>query len=169
VKSIATPKLRQISPALIGALVVIWLLLSQSLDPGSITLGFVLALAVAWASAALRPTRPRLRRPLAAVRLIATVLVEITRSNLAVARIVLGLTGGRKVTSGFVDIPLDIRDPHGVAGLAAIITSTPGTVWIGLSEDGKTLTLHVLDVRDDDSLTRLIKDRYEQPLMRIFE
>jgi multicomponent K+:H+ antiporter subunit E len=136
---------------------------------GSIVFGVVLALALAWASVTLRPLRPRMRRPFAAFGLLATVVLDIVRSNFAVARVVLGLVRGREVRAGFVDIPLDLRDPHGLASLAAIITSTPGTVWADLTPDGKTLTLHVLDLRDEAEWIRWIKTRYEQPLMRIFE
>jgi multicomponent K+:H+ antiporter subunit E len=68
-----------------------------------------------------------------------------------------------------VDIPLELRDPHGLAALAVIVTSTPGTVWAGLSPDGGTLTLHVLDLQDDAEWIHVIKHRYERPLMRIFE
>ena len=75
---------------------------------------------------------------------------DIVRSNFAVARIVLGLVGTRQVRSGFVQIPLDLREDHGLAVLACIVTSTPGTVWAGLSPDGATLTLHVLDLQDQD-------------------
>jgi multicomponent K+:H+ antiporter subunit E len=146
-----------------------WLLLSQSIGIGSIVLGVLLAVALAWGSVTLRPLRPRLHRPLAAFGLLATVVLDIVRSNFAVARIVLGLVRGREVRAGFLEIPLDLRDPHGLAGLAAIITSTPGTIWVDLTPDSKTLTLHVLDLRDEAELIRAIKTRYEQPLMRIFE
>ena len=168
-KQIARRALRQLPPVLIGTLVVVWLLLSQSIGIGSIVLGVVLALALAWASVTLRPLQPRLRRPLTAFGLLATVVLDVVRSNFAVARIVLGLVRGREVRAGFLDIPLDLRDPHGLAALAAIITSTPGTVWVDLAPDGKTLTLHVLDLQDEAALTLRIKTRYEQPLMRIFE
>ena len=49
-----------------------------------------------------------------------------------------------------MQIPLDLQDAHGLAVLACIVTSTPGTVWVGLSPDGATLTLHVLDLDDED-------------------
>jgi multicomponent K+:H+ antiporter subunit E len=160
---------RALPPVLTASLVIMWLLLSQSLGGASIVLGVLLALALAWGIATLRPLRPHVHRPLAAFALLATVLLDIVRSNFAVARIVLGLVRGREVRAGFLDIPLDLRDPHGLAGLAAIITSTPGTIWVDLTPDGTTLTLHVLDLRDEAELIRSIKTRYEQPLMRIFE
>ncbi len=53
--------------------------------------------------------------------------------------------------------------------LACIVTSTPGTVWAGLSPDGATLTLHVLDLQDEDEWIRTIKRRYESRLMEIFQ
>ncbi len=168
-KQIAGRPMGRLPPVLTGTLVVMWLLLSQSISIGSIVLGVVLALALARASAALRPLHPRLRRPLVAFGLFATVMLDIVHSNFAVARIVLGLVRGREVRAGFLHIPLDLRDPHGLAALAAIITSTPGTVWVDLTPDGKTLTLHVLDLQDKAELSLRIKTRYEQPLMRIFE
>jgi multicomponent K+:H+ antiporter subunit E len=97
------------------------------------------------------------------------VFVDIVRSNVSVARIIFGLTHGRQITSGFVDIPLDMRDPHGLAVLAAIVTSTPGTVWANLSIDGTTLTLHVLDLKDEAAWITTIKQRYERLLMEIFD
>lgn len=157
------------SPALVVLLTVVWLLLNQSLAPGHLILGLLLALLLSAASTRLRPVRARLRRPDVAVKLLGVVLVEIVRSNLGVARIVLGLVRHRTVRSGYVDIPLDLRDPHGLAALAIIITSTPGTVWAGQSEDGRVLSLHVLDLDDERRWIRYVKDRFEAPLRKIFE
>ena len=118
---------------------------------------------------AVRPVLPRLRRPEKALLLLWLVFVDIVRSNFAVARIVLGLNGKRAIRSGFLDVPLDMRDPHGLAALATIVTSTPGTIWAGLSQDSATLTLHVLDLRDERASIDTIKQRYERLLMEIFE
>jgi multicomponent K+:H+ antiporter subunit E len=73
------------------------------------------------------------------------------------------------VHSGFLEIPLELRDPHGLVVLAVIVTSTPGTSWAGVSPGGRTLTLHVLDLKDEEGWIRLIKERYERPLLRIFQ
>ena len=48
-------------------------------------------------------------------------------------------------------------------------STTPGTVWAGFSEQKGVLTLHVLDLKDENHWIRLIKLRYEQPLKEIFE
>jgi multicomponent K+:H+ antiporter subunit E len=157
-------------PIVLGVvLVAMWLLLNSSLSAGHGLLGIVLTAALLWLAARLRPVRPHLRRPMLLLPLAGAVFADVVRSNIGVARVVLGLTGGRRVHSGFLDIPLDLRDPHALAVLAAIITSTPGTSWAGVSLDGRQLKLHVLDLQDEAYWIATIKQRYEQPLMRIFE
>lgn len=161
--------MRRIPLLLVVTLLGIWLLLNGELTFAQTAFGLLLAVLLVFAVERLRPVRPRVRRLYLAVPLAATVLVDILRSNVAVARIVLGLVRDRQVRSGFLDIPLELSDPHGLAVLAVIVTSTPGTSWAGVAPDGQTVRLHVLDLKDEAEWIRVIKERYERPLMRIFE
>ncbi|HEX7060724.1 MAG TPA: Na+/H+ antiporter subunit E [Woeseiaceae bacterium] len=160
---------RRLSWGLIGWLTFLWLLLNQTLAPEQALLGVVAAAALSWAFSPLRPLHATIHNPQVVVALLFSVLTDVIRSNFAVARIVLGLVHDRKIHSGFVEIPLELRDPHGLAGLAMIVTATPGTVWVDLAPDASRLTLHILDVQDEQAWIRWIKNRYEKPLMRIFE
>jgi multicomponent K+:H+ antiporter subunit E len=146
----------------------LWLLLNDTLAPGHLVLGLILTIAIALGTAAMRPLRARPHHLLVAVPLFFVVLTDIIRSNIAVAGIILGFAS-RRTVSGFMKIPIDLRDPYGLATLACIITATPGTVWAGLSPDGRALTIHVLDLQDEEAWIRTIKYRYERPLMEIFE
>jgi multicomponent K+:H+ antiporter subunit E len=154
---------------LVVGLTVTWLLLAEHASLAQLLLGAGVSLLMVYGFRAVRPVHPRLRRPASALRLLGRVTLDILRSNYHVARIVLGLTGGREIRSGFVDIPLRLRDPHGLATLAAIVTSTPGTVWADLSDDNAVLTLHVLDLTDEGHVRNLVRERYERLLMEIFE
>jgi multicomponent K+:H+ antiporter subunit E len=149
------------------ALFIVWLLLNQSISPGHIILGAAAALAGGWTLTALELPKARLRRPGAMLRLAARVFADIVRSNIAVARIVLGLAR-RTRTPGLVDIPLELRDPYGLAALACIITSTPGTLWVGFDAASGTLTIHVLDLIEESEWVHTIKTRYERLLLEIF-
>jgi multicomponent K+:H+ antiporter subunit E len=144
-----------------------WLLLNQSLSTGQLLLGASMALIGGWALAALEQPKARPRRPLAILRLALIVSADIVRSNIAVARIIIGF-GRRERRPGFVDIPLELRDPYGLTLLACIITSTPGTLWVKFEEPAGTLTIHVLDLVDEAEWISNIKSRYEQPLLEIF-
>lgn len=160
---------RRVPPVLAGSLLALWLLLNASLSLGHVVLGLMLAIGVSWASSTLRPLQPKLKRAYLAGVLLVVVLRDIVRSNFNVARIVLGLRRGRELRSGFLKVPLTLKDPHGVAVLAGIVTSTPGTVWVEHDAETSTLTLHVLDLRDEAVWIAWVKDPYERLLREIFE
>lgn len=154
------------SPLLSAALLLVWLLLNDTLAPGQLLLGALLALALPPLTDRLRPERARLRRPLRAARLLVVVLVDIVLANIEVARRILGPES--VLRPRFVWLPLDIRDPYGIAALAGIITLTPGTVSSDLSADRRYLLVHAFNCDDPAALVASIKQRYERPLMEIF-
>ena len=100
--------------------------------------------------------------------LIWLVLDDVVRSNFAVLRIVLG-PSSRARTAGFLPIPLELRHTGGLAVMACIITATPGTSWARYDAARNILTIHVLDLVDDDAWVRMFKQRYERRLQEIFE
>ena len=160
---------RKLSPGMIAWLAFLWLLLNQTVAPGHVVLALAVALSLSWLASTLRPLGARIRNVQVIPGLLAIVFADVVRSNFAVALIVLGLVRGRQVKSGFLDVPLELRDPHGLAGLAMIVTATPGTVWVDLAPDHSRVTLHILDLADEERWIRWIKNRYERPLRRIFE
>ncbi|MDX3905477.1 MAG: Na+/H+ antiporter subunit E [Pigmentiphaga sp.] len=149
-------------------LLAMWLLLNQSVSPGHILLGAALAIALPLWTASLRPVQARLRRPGTALRLLGIVLVDSIRSNIDVARVILA-SRERRDNSGFIRLPLALQDPHGVATLAIILTAIPGTVCVELADDRSSITIHVLDLDDEQYWIDTIKNRYEKPLMEIFQ
>jgi multicomponent K+:H+ antiporter subunit E len=156
------------APLLSACLLGVWLLLSGSLDAGTLLLGAALALALPVLSAPLRPFAVRMRRPGVGLRLLAAVVRDVVVANLLVARG--ALRAGRvPPKSAFVVIPLDLRDANGLAALAMITTIVPGTVWSELALDRSALLLHVFDVDDEAVFVAHYKARYERPLMEIFE
>lgn len=154
-------------PVLSAFLLALWLLLNQSLSPGHVLLGGIVAIAGGLVISTLEMPRTRVRKPLAIARLAFVVLLDIVRSNIAVARIILARTPPAK--SGFLTIPLELRDHYALATLACIITSTPGTVWVSFDSAKGLLLIHVLDLTDEATWVELIKTRYERALMEIFE
>jgi multicomponent K+:H+ antiporter subunit E len=155
-------------PLLSALLAVIWLVFKQSLSPGAVLLGIALGVALGKVFGLLEAPKARVRNVPVAVRLLLRVLRDILRSNLAVAKLILG-GGGGKVHSGFVSIPLTLTDRHGLAVLACIITSTPGTVWVSYDPASGVLLIHVLDLVDEATWIATIQQRYERPLLEILQ
>jgi multicomponent K+:H+ antiporter subunit E len=150
------------------ALLAAWLLLNESFAAVHILLGTALGLGGGLLLARLQAPQGRLRRPAAVVELAFLVLEDIVRSNIAVARIVLSPATRQRV-AGFLSMPLELRHPSGLAMMACIITATPGTSWARYDAARNIVTIHVLDLVDEEEWIRTFKQRYERRLQEIFE
>jgi multicomponent K+:H+ antiporter subunit E len=156
---------------------VLWLLLNNTLDPAHVLLGLLLGWLLPLATGALcgaedpaASSRPGYRWRLHALRrlvsLAVAVSVDVVRSNIQVALLILGPVG--RIRSTFIEVPVDLEDPLAVAVLAGIVTMTPGTLSAGLSADRRMLTIHCLHAPDPQAVVAAIKVRYERPLAEIF-
>lgn len=151
------------------AVFIAWLLLNQSVAPGQLLLGLLLALGLPRLVRPLRPTGdPHIAQPWALARLLAGALVEIVRSCFNVSRVIL-FVKSRNLNSQFIRVPLDLTNPHGLALLSCLINMTPGTIWVEILADNRDLALHVFDLHDEQWWIDTIKTRYEKPIIEIFE
>ena len=57
---------------------------------------------------------------------------------------------------------------EGLAALACIITACPGTTWARYDSTANVLTMHILDLVDEQAWIETIKQRYERRLLEIF-
>ena len=156
------------TPLMSASLLALWLVLARSTGAGQLLLALGLAIAVPLLTANLRPTRVRVQRPLVVALYIWTVGGDVLRSNVQFAFGVLAWRW-RKPRAKFVTIPLELRDPLGLAALAMVTTVVPGTVWSEIALDRSALLLHVWDVQDEPAFVARFKARYEKPLREIFE
>lgn len=156
------------APLLSLSLCALWLLLNLSLSAGNLLLGLLLGLVAPLMFAPLRPLSVSIRKPFVAIRLFVQVGRDVVSSNLAVAWGILRARS-RPPRSGFVKVPLDLRDANGLAALSMICTVVPGTVWSELALDRSVLLMHVFDLDDEARFIEHFKTTYERPLMEIFQ
>lgn len=156
------------APLLSASLLGLWLALARSVSPGQILLGLGLAVVVPLLTAPFRPNPVRVRRPLVVVRFIFRVGRDVLVSNFDVAFGVVAWRW-RRPDARFVVIPLELRDPSGLAALAMVTTVVPGTVWSEIALDRSAVLVHVWNVVDEERFIARFKERYETPLREIFE
>ena len=154
-------------PALSGLLLIVWLLLQQSVAPVHLLGGSVLAVVVPLLCRGFLGPPARLRAWREVARLTAVVLRDIVLSNLSVARLVLDPRAVPR--PAWIRVPLDTRHPTAASVLAAIITTTPGTVSCVVDDERWEILVHALDAEDPQAMAAQMKQRYEAPLRRIFE
>jgi multicomponent K+:H+ antiporter subunit E len=150
------------------ALLVLWLILTGSLETGQILLAAIIAVGMSHALAQfhLRPKKP-VPNPGLWLRLFLRVSGDIMLANFGVAWVVL-TRPGRALRPAFLVVPLDLRDPWAITLFAGIISITPGTVSADLDTEGDLLLVHCLDEPDPEAAVARLKQRYERPLKEIF-
>ncbi|MBK5969863.1 MULTISPECIES: Na+/H+ antiporter subunit E [Thiorhodovibrio] len=122
-------------PLLSLTLLIIWLLLNNSIGPGNLLLGSLLALSLSRVTANFWPERPRLRKPLKLLAYLVQLFVDILIANLQVALLILGPR--TRLHPAFVELPLELTDPFAITVLASVISLTPGTVSADVIQPAK--------------------------------
>lgn len=147
---------------------MLWLMLNKSTSAGQMIFGGVLGLLVPILTRGLRPLPVKMRSPGTALKLALRVVWDTSVSNFRVTMFLL-FPKLRKKESAFLMIPLELKDPNGLAVLAMITCITPGSSWAEISRDRTKLLLHVLEGDNPQETIDHLKKHYEKPLMKIFE
>jgi|SRR5680860_190956 len=153
-------------PILSVMLLIVWLLLNNSVAPGHIVLGTVVALVIPVFTRVLWPRPARIHRPDLILKLVGALLWDIVKANIEVATRILG--SQKNLRPRFVRLPLELQNDYAITTLASVISLTPGTVTADVNADRKSLLIHCLHVDDEVALIDTIKRRYEAPLKEIF-
>jgi multicomponent Na+:H+ antiporter subunit E len=90
---------------------------------------------------------------------------ELVLANLRVTYDV--ITPGFHMRPGVVAVPLDARTDLEITLLANLITMTPGSFSLDVSDDRKVLYVHAMYVDDPDAFRREIKDGFERRVLEL--
>ncbi|OZG72854.1 Na+/H+ antiporter subunit E [Hahella sp. CCB-MM4] len=147
-------------------LLLVWLGLNNTLAPGHIVLGGILAFLIPLVVAGLHTPQPRVQRYGLACRYVLMVMYDIVVANIEVAIRILGPM--KNLKPGFVAVPIETHNELMLTILASTISLTPGTVSAEVTKDRKWLYVHVLHMEDEEALIQQIKERYERKLREVF-
>ncbi|MTI42659.1 multisubunit sodium/proton antiporter, MrpE subunit (TC 2.A.63.1) [Roseibium hamelinense] len=101
-----------------------------------------------------------------AVSLALMFIYELVMSAWRVATIV--LRPKIELQPGIIAFPLTVDRDFEITMLASLITLTPGTLSVDVSEDRKTLYVHCIDVPDPDETIADIKNGFERKILEVF-
>ena len=102
-----------------------------------------------------------------AVGLAAFFIRELVRANMIVAIDV--LRPRTTIQPAVIAIPLDVTSDAEILLLSMLINITPGSVTIDLSDDRRTLYVHVMHMITAEASKREIKDGFERRVKLLFE
>lgn len=155
-------------------LLVIVLALSWAAISGSFTLLNLLLGGAIGAAAALvlrnRLDSPNIVRRLVRILGLAWLLLyELVLSAWRVAVLVASPNMKAKLKPAIFAYPLTVTTDQQITLLANLITLTPGTLSVDVSEDRSVLYVHALDIGDKDETIRSIKDGFERKVIEVFQ
>ena len=94
-------------------------------------------------------------------------IYELIRANLQVAWEI--MTPRLHMTPGIIGVPLDVTTDAQITFLANLITLTPGTLSLDVSDDKKVLYIYSMYIKDRETFIHDIKNGFEKRILEISE
>ena len=146
-------------------LAVLWALLSGDISQYSLMTGFVLGYLVLGMMATQATEKSYFKKVRQTLVFALEFLKELALSTYRVAYDI--LTPTHYMKPGVIAFPLEAKTDAEITMLANVITLTPGTLSLDVSEDRKTLYIHAMYIDDPDALRREIKEGLEKKLLEM--
>jgi multicomponent Na+:H+ antiporter subunit E len=147
------------------ALALVWSAVLGSFSLANLAAGFALGfVALLLAGDRLGGARYA-RKVLGAVEFAGFFLIELVLASVRVAVDV--LTPRHRARPGIVAVPLDAKTDGEITLFANLVSLTPGSLSIDLSEDRSTLFVHVMFLDDAESFRREVKRGFERRVLEL--
>ncbi|HRE52305.1 MAG TPA: Na+/H+ antiporter subunit E [Flavitalea sp.] len=146
-------------------LAFIWVALTGELLFQSLLFGFILGFFLLWLMNRNEDDRRYFYQTPRIIGFIVYFFYEMIKANLQVAFDV--MTPKYFMQPGIVKYPTNARTDFEVTMLSTIISLTPGTLIIDISEDRKVLYIHVMYLRDKERFIQQIRNGFERRLLDI--
>ncbi len=146
-------------------LTLAWVAMNGDFSNENFVIGFVLGFLILFFARQVTGSPDYARRVSKVIGLLLFFIKELIVANLRVAYDV--LTPGLQARPGILAVPLDARTDLEITLLANMITLTPGTLSLDVSNDRKTLYIHAMYADDPDAVKLSIKHGFERRLLEV--
>jgi multicomponent Na+:H+ antiporter subunit E len=146
-------------------LTIIWVLLTGSTDVFNFFFGFLISYFVLWLTFSIKGESKYFKIFPRLIGFLLFFLYELFKANIEVAYDVMTIKNHMK--PGIVKFPLDAQSDLEITLLANIISMTPGTLSLDVSQDKKVMFIHAMYVEDEKEFVRSIKNGFERRLLSI--
>ncbi|MEN2765911.1 Na+/H+ antiporter subunit E [Ornithinibacillus xuwenensis] len=144
---------------------IMWMFLSESYTLASFIAGFIWGILLVLLLNRFIPGRFYGIRFVKILKLILLFMKELILSNLSILRLI--YTPKPEIEPGIFAIPLEVKSNWEITLLAHLITLTPGTLSVAVSDDNRTLYVHAMDIDEVDKSVQEIKDSFEKAILEV--
>jgi multicomponent Na+:H+ antiporter subunit E len=146
-------------------LAFVWVAMTGHLTPVNLFTGFLLGYVVLLFSHRVVARSSYYRKIFDLAGFLLFFLWEMILANLRVAHDV--ITPTLYTRPGIVAVPLDAHTDDEITLLANVISLTPGTLSLDVSDDRKVLYIHAMFIDDEQKLRDDIKNGFERRLLDV--
>lgn len=146
-------------------LAFLWMFIKVSYDPISFFKGYIFGLLVILVLRRYFHSRFYLFRLWSFIKLIFIFIKELILSNVAIVKIVLKPTLDMRPAIFAMDT--ELTKDWQITLLSSLITLTPGTLVIDVSEDNKTLFIHAMNIGEVEDEINSIKNSFEKAILEV--
>ena len=148
-------------------LTFVWVALTGTFTFLNFAFGFILSFAALWLINRSDSEQKYFQIVPRTIAFVLFFLYELIKANIQVAYDV--ITPTFYMTPGIVRVPLDVKSDFEITLLANLISLTPGTLSIDVSEDKTVLYVHSMYIEDKDEFINGIKNGFERRLMELLK
>lgn len=142
-----------------------WMFLKNEYSGNTFIIGYLLGLLILMVFRHFFNDRFYLLRVYAVIKLILLFFRELLLSNIAVLKVI--LKPRLTITPGIFALETKLTKDWEITILANLITLTPGTLVVNISDDNKTLYIHAMDLADKQEAIDSIKNTFERAIMEV--
>lgn len=142
-----------------------WMFMTASVSPTGFTIGFLLGLLIIILMRKFFSKRLYLFKVWAIISLFFLFLKELILASLQVFFLV--IQPKLNINPAVFELETVLESDWEVSLLSALITLTPGTLVIGISNDQKRLYIHALDFDNIENAVSSIKDTFERAILEV--
>jgi multicomponent Na+:H+ antiporter subunit E len=150
-------------------LALVWVTITDTFTLLGLLFGVVLGAVALWLVRDRMQSPVLARKARQAISLAVLFIYELTLSAIRVAILVLTPNLKEQLKPAIIAFPLTAKSDEEITLLANLITLTPGTLSVDVSEDRKTLYVHAIGMDSKERLIRDIASGFETKVIEVFE
>jgi multicomponent Na+:H+ antiporter subunit E len=146
-------------------LAFLWMFIKVSYDPISFIKGFIFGLLIIFVLRRSFGSRFYLFRLWSFIKLVFIFIKELILSNIAIVKVV--LKPKLDMSPAIFAMDTELTKDWQITLLSSLITLTPGTLVIDVSEDNKTLFIHAMNIGEVEDEINSIKSSFEKAILEV--
>ncbi|WP_186576479.1 Na+/H+ antiporter subunit E [Aquibacillus kalidii] len=142
-----------------------WMFLSESYTFSAFISGYIIGILLLLVLQRFIPDAFYMKRVVKVIKLVLLFFKELLLSNIEIVKLV--YKPKQTFEPGIFALPTELKSNWEITILANLITLTPGTLSVAVSDDNSFIYIHAMDIGDSEESINSIKDTFEKAIMEV--